>query len=335
MENSIQVSNLTLSDTRNQNQKKKIMGSFQRMFILFEKTFRDICTFKKTVILILLMMSLPLVVMYFTLKDQPFGDMSIESASMKLGFYLLPYIYLWTSGIILTIVLGSQSAGIIADEIAKGTMLILVSKPINRVQIFLGKYLAIVLYGLILSFSSIFLTGWFSVLFLSGNIDHFTGLLPMLWFFFVYSAFLNVLFVSISMALSSIMTKGKKVGGIIIGLIIMTYLGFFMIRMLLNDSYQTYYLYFIDISYHMGNLFVFFNSALNVIPESIYWQSFFSQFTGTYLGAPYDSAQQISVGSYALANYITPPVSFLIWVGMAILLVIFGLYKLQKREITN
>jgi ABC-type transport system involved in multi-copper enzyme maturation permease subunit len=290
----------------------------------------------------ILMDLLPFIVTYSTFRTTSFGDISAYSAAMTLNFSLLPFLYLWTAGAIYVTFVGGQSAGLIADEVDRGTMLILVSKPISRVQIFLGKFLAVLLFGALMSVISIYTLGWLIVWLLSGNIDHFLAMLPFLNFFVLFSFFLDLIFVSIAMALSSIMKKGKKVGGIIILIVIMTYFGFFMIRMASMDTYTKYYLYYVDIGYHLGNVFVFLNSTFNIFPNSSTWQMFFSLFTGVYQfnifgggGSMVDSSQGIDLGGYPINTYVAPVVSFILWVSISILLLLYGLYKLQRKEISN
>ena len=330
---------LNLSDRKQQSSFKI---STQRMLVLFQKTWRDLFSLKKLIILLVAISAVPLLVLA-AMASQINPDISPYSASMKILFMMLPMIYFLSFGMIYSIFVGGQSAGLICEEIEKGTMLILISKPIGRIQIFLGKFLAVFCFGALVSFLSTFVIGWFGVLIATANLEHFILMVPRLWFLFFYSLYINLIFCSISMALSSIMKSGKKVGGIIIAIVLITFFGFFMIKLLAGVIYKQYYLYLIDIGYHLGNIFVFFNDIFGAIPATSAWQIDFNLYTGVF-EAPsffggsqggFDSAQQIDLGGYPLKNYVTPLGSFLIWTGFSLLLLLFGLIKLKTREISN
>ncbi len=316
--------------------------SVQRMMVLFQKTWRDLFNLKKLLILIVIISAIPLLIVTFA-RATINPDISPYSASMKILFLMLPMVYFLSFGMIYSIFVGSQSAGLICEEIEKGTMLILISKPIGRIQIFLGKFLAVFFFAALIALLSTFAIGWFGVLIATANMEHFIVMVPRLWFLFFYSLYINLIFCSISMALSSIMKSGKKVGGIIIAIVLIAFFGFFMIRMLASTFYVQYYLYLVDIGYHLGNVFVLFNTIFGAFPPTSAWQIDFSMFTGVFDapslfgfgGQGLDSAQQIDLGGYPLKNYVSPLNSFLIWTGFSILLLIFGLIKLKTREISN
>lgn len=316
-------------------------SSFHSMMVLFTKTWRDMFGMKKVIFIVIAMMFLPLMVTdiigLLTRGElgQSYGSFSPESVVNKIAFNLIFFVYFWSLGIVFALIISFQAAGIIADEVDRGTMLILVSKPIGRIQIFLGKFLAVFLFGVLISALGIFATAWFSVLVLTGNITHFIMLLPLLEFLFLYSLFINAVFVSITMALSSIMKQGKKVGGVMIAIIAITYLIFMIIRMAANVYYIQYYLYYLDIGYHLTNVFVYFIEITQVIPSSSLWQGNFSMFFGIFEGGQADSSQGISLGGMEVVDYVSPLVSLYLWLGITLVLLVFGLLKLKKKEISN
>ncbi|MFX1532839.1 MAG: ABC transporter permease [Promethearchaeota archaeon] len=311
------------------------LESMRPMFVLFSKTMSDLFSVKKFIIVLALMSVFPLLLALGSIAGTNFGALPIYSASMKLNFSVLTNFYLWTLGLILALIVGGNSAGLIADEVDRGTMLILVSKPIGRFQIFLGKYLAVFSFGALLSFLSIFITAWMLVLLTSGNLVHFIGMLPFLMIVFSYSLFIEAIFLTISMALSSIMSRGRKVVIIIMFLVIMTYFGFLIIRTLFYQYYEVFSLYYFDIGYHLANVFVFIIDITNVLPSSSLWQQEFDLATGVFKGTSIDSSQGIELGGLELVGYVPPIISLLLWSGLTALLLIFGLIKLKTKEISN
>ena len=307
---------------------------FKKTDIIFKKTFRDISSMKKGLIVIPIMLVVPLIFLLIP-PAIDFGLVSPHHAATVNSFSLVFPVFFWTLGIVFTIVIGTSGAPLIAEEIKTGTMLILISKPITRTRIFLGKYLAVFLLGMVLSFIAIFSIGWITVLFNSGNIDHFISLIPFLTALYLYSLFILFLFNSITMALSSILKKPKNVSVIIILIVIVSFVAFQFIRALVGDFYEGLQLYHFDLGYHLGNTFIFFMETFNVVPRSISWQNLFAMLTGVYkFTNTIDPDQRIDLGGLEKTNYYLPIFSLLIWIIIAVLLLIFGIYKLKKREIS-
>lgn len=313
-------------------------SSIRRLFILQNKTLRDLFSWKGFITTYIIFVGLPLILqlgpLNFSTVKPDYDSMSIYSVSMKFNFGIIPFMFFWTLGMMLTLNIGIISAGLIADEVDRGTMLLLVSKPVSRIQIFLGKFLAVFIYEAILCFISIFSYAYITVGFFSGNVMHFLGMLPFLWVLFLYSLIVISLFLAISMALSSIMSRGRNVGFIMISLSIIGYLVFFSIRQN-PDMYTNYHLYLFDISHHLGNVFNSLIELTNALPSSTDWQIPLNSFSGIFTEVGVDTSQGIDLGGLILVGYIHPSISFLILVGIAVILLFFGLYKLNRKEIAN
>ena len=307
---------------------------FNRTTIIIKKTFQDIYSFKKTIIMLIVIAIFPLIfVLLPTTVD--FGLISPNHAATIIGFALIFPAFFWSLGLVYTIIIGTSGAPLIAEEVKSGTMLLLVSKPISRLKIFIGKYIAVYLYGMLLSFFSIFVIGWIGVLVKSGNIDHFISLIPFLTALFIYSLFILFLFTSITMAFSSIFKKARSASILIIFISILSYIAFLLIRTLTGQFYTTFQLYHFDLGYHLGNVFILFIETLNAVPPSISWQMWFANITGVYsLGSSTDPDQNINLGGLEKTNFYLPVFSLLIWILIAALLLVFGIWSLKKREIS-
>ena len=307
---------------------------FQRIFVVINKTYKDIYSLKKLLIALAILLTVPVIFILLP-TSVDFGLISpYHAASINAIALIFPFFF-WTIGIAFTITLGSSGAPLIAEELKSGTMLILISGPISRVKIFLGKYIALFLFGILISLVSIFTIGWISVLIKSGNIDHFISLIPFLAAMFLYSLFLVFLFTSITLAFSSLVKKSRSATMIVVAVVIFTFVGFLVIRMMVGDFYVTFQLYHFDLGYHLGNVFVFFIESLNAVPPSVSWQLFFGMLTGVYsTQSAIDPDQGLNLGGLETTNYYLPVFSFLIWMIIAVLLLIFGALKLKKRDIT-
>ena len=307
---------------------------FNRTAIIIKKTFLDVFSFKKTIIILILVVIFPLIfVLVPTSVD--FGLISPNHAATIIGFALIFPAFFWTLGLVYTIIIGTSGAPLIAEEVKSGTMLLLVSKPISRIKIFIGKYIAVYLYGMLLSFFSIFVIGWIGVFVKSGNIDHFISLLPFLTALYIYSLFILFLFTSITMAFSSIFKKARSASILIIFIAILSYIAFLLIRTLTGPFYAAFQLYHFDLGYHLGNVFILFIETLNAVPPSISWQILFATITGVYsIESSIDPDQNINLGGLEKTNYYLPVVSLLLWILIAALLLVFGIWSLKKREIS-
>ena len=307
---------------------------FKRTAIVIKKTFQDIYSLKKIIITLIIILILPLI--YILLPSTvDFGLISPNHAATIISFALIFPAFFWTLGLVYTIVIGTSGAPLIAEEVKSGTMLLLVSKPISRIKIFIGKYIAVYLYGMLLSFLSIFVIGWVGVIAKSGNIDHFISLIPFLTALYIYSLFILFLFTSLTMAFSSIFKKARFASTLIIFIAIFSFLAFYIIRGLTGQFYVTFQLYHFDLGYHLGNVFILFIETLNAVPPSISWQIMFAMITGVYsMESTIDPDQNINLGGLEKTNYYIPVFSLLIWILIAALLLVFGILSLKKREIS-
>ncbi len=307
---------------------------FNRTAIIIKKTFQDVFSFKKTIIILILGVIVPLIFILLPTSID-FGLISPSHAATIIGFALIFPAFFWTLGLVFTIIIGTSGAPLIAEEVKSGTMLLLVSKPISRIKIFIGKYIAVYLYGMLLSFFSIFVIGWLGVFVKSGNIDHFFSLIPFLTALYIYSLFILFLFTSITMAFSSIFKKARSASILIIFIAILSYIAFLLIRTLTGPFYATFQLYHFDLGYHLGNVFILFIETLNAVPPSISWQTTFAIITGVYsMESSIDPDQNINLGGLEKTNYYLPVVSLLLWILIAALLLVFGMWSLKKREIS-
>jgi len=307
---------------------------FKRTAIIIKKTFQDIYSLKKIIITLIVISIFPLIfVLLPTTVD--FGLISPNHAATIIGFALIFPAFFWTLGLVYTIIIGTSGAPLIAEEVKSGTMLLLVSKPISRIKIFIGKYVAVYLYGMLISFISIFVMGWIGVFVKSGNIDHFISLIPFLTALYIYSLFILFLFTSITLAFSSIFKKARSASILVIFIAIFSFLAFTLVRTLTGQFYVMFQLYHFDLGYHLGNVFILFVETLNAVPPSISWQMWFANITGVYsMGTSIDPDQNINLGGLEKTNYYLPVFSLLIWILIAVLLLVFGILSLKKREIS-
>lgn len=308
--------------------------TFRNMKILMVKTFQDLFSLKKFIISLIGMMLFPIIFLSFETTID-YNSISVEHAAAAISIQIIFPLFFWTLGIAFICIIGVSGASLIAEEVHSGTMLILVSKPIRRIKIFLGKFLGLFLYGALLSFCAVFLLGWIAVLRYSANLLHFFALIPFLFASYLYSLILLLLFCSIILALSSIMKRPRNAALGVLLLVIFSFVGMMILKMFIIDYYEEYYLYHIDLGYHLANIYISFLESFDAIPLVAEWQQWFAMTTGVYeTTSPTDPDQDINPGGMIRTDYYLPIYSLLIWVGIAIGLLIYGLFSLEKREIS-
>jgi len=303
--------------------------------VLIEETFYDLFSPLKFFICMCLMLIYPLIEI-FAPVDLDFSAISIHHAASFIAIVMTFPLFFWTFGIILTSIIGFFGAPLISEEVNNGTIVILISKPIKRYKIFLGKYIALLIFALLLSFCTIFLLGWISVLRYSGNIFHFFGISPFLFSVLLYAVVISLIFVSITLAFSSIFKNPRSPTIVVFLFVIIPYIGFFFLRELIHFDYVNLQLYHFDLGYHLANVYVMFIELFNALPPSIGWQSTFADVYSvySYLGIV-DADQNIVLGGLEKTNYYLPSFSLLIWLIIAVLLLLYGIFSLQKREFSS
>lgn len=313
--------------------KERISIEENGTLVIFSDTFWDLYSLKNFIASIAIMLILPLFTIITNISGVNFDTIPITQAAMIINVRIIYFLYFWTLGIAYISIIGASGASLISEEVHSGSILILISRPIKRIEIFLGKYLGLFVYSTILSFTSIFITGWMNILRYSQNIDHFLAILPFLGSTFLYSLLVNFLFVSITLAFSSIFKKSRNAAILTIFIAVFSFLGLMFIKLFIGDLYADFQIFHLDIGYHLANVYVYFIELLNAIPPAQVWQANFAATTGVFkLSQDVDRDQNIYTGGLDKTNYYLPQFSLLVWLGIAIGLMIFGIWKLKTRD---
>lgn len=309
-----------------------------KIFILIKKTFNDLYNPIKLVILLVVMMILTIILMLPLFPESTdWGALSeTQTINSLISSKLIFPMFFWTLGLSFIIIIGISGASQIAEEVSSGSMLILVSKPISRFKIFLGKYIAVYIFSNILGIGAILLSTWIVVMVFTMNFFHWMGMMPFIIANIIYCLVMSFIFVSITMALSSIFKKGRTASLLVLFLAIIIYIAFFMIRSVGAQFYEPFFLYHFDLGYHLANIYIWFLELFNAVPDTIGWQSFFLMMFGVYKSeVQADVDQGIALGGYEKTGYYDPFLSLLVWLAIAGLLLLYGLLSLKKREISN
>ena len=211
------------------------------------------------------------------------GVMSLEVQTSRLVDHFMIVSFFWMAGYFLAyLVVGVSGLELVDREFERGTLLLMVSKPISRTQLLLGKYLALVLTALLLE--AIILLGsvlLFWVL-LGLDPDIVTALLRLLPWIFLLSFFVILLFASISIAMSTMVANDVVRSVVFTVVVLVAYSGGPIMRAQWNDYYEDYYLYYIDASYNLGNAYVRLLEQTETGRMTPQYQAWLGLATGAY-----------------------------------------------------
>jgi ABC-type transport system involved in multi-copper enzyme maturation permease subunit len=316
-------------------EKKKASFFKSSVHVVFLKTFFNIGSFGKSIGFLIGACMVPAIVGFVmgSIGFMDISEMSVEAQTAFLSDIYLFLVFLWISGLVLAFSAAGKVSGFISKEVSKGTLLILISKPIRRIELLLGKFAAYVVHMMILQALALTISAYLLVFAAGGHIMVFyelAGLVPSL---LKYSLFVVMIFGAIPLALSTIAKGSGRVMITMSLLIIFIYLGFVMVRSMFAGQYVALGLYNYDLGYHMGNVFVRFVEGSGVHLGPIF-QMIMSTFAGTYeVGLAFENDQGFLL-SAPLSGYYTTTQSLLVWTLIPVGLVLLSILTMQRKEIS-
>ena len=287
------------------------------------KTLIDLTGWKRTLTLLVLGLFVPVLSSVFWRFHLQNAGLSPDMATVYLLERFIGISFIWTAGFFLALAVVTGAAGAISKESHDGTLLTLVSKPIARWQIVLGKFTGIVIHSLLMT-TVIFLIQavilWFL---LPVEAPTFGALLTAIPWLILYSLLVILVFTSISLALSSLIDNQVVITVLACGLIFFLFLfGPITAAIFIRNpqSYENNHIYMIDGSYQFGNAFApALEQAVGgemLPPQELgEMNSFAGIFEGGRLEGLYDSSDSQYPGE--LANYVTPAVSAILLMVLA------------------
>jgi len=278
------------------------------------KTLIDLTGWKRTLILLLLGLLVPVIAGVIWRIDQQHASLSPEMETFNLLKNFIALSFMWTTGLFLAFVVVTSAAGAISKESHDGTLLTLVSKPIARRQIVLGKFAGIVIHALLM-ITVIFLIQavilWFL---LPVEAPTFGKLLLVIPWMILYSLLVILVFASISLALSSMIDNQVVITVLACGAIFFMFLfgPVSMVFMKTQQAYENNHVYMIDGSYQLANAFApALEQALGgeMLPSEQLDE--IKYISGLFKGGRWRDSGGSSEYLYPgeLANYVTPAVS--------------------------
>lgn len=255
---------------------------------VFMKTARSLMGLRRTLIMLVLGL-LPAwffpAVTWQRLFDS--GSMSLDMQTSFLAGYFVLLTFIWTIGLFMSyLLIGSSGLGMISSEEDRGTLLIMLSKPISRTQFLLGKYLALVATTLVYELSILF--GSITVLSLMLDLDQqvVSELIRMVPAVMVYTVLLASLFAALSVLFSAVIRSSAVRGAAFAALLLYVFAAGPVMRTAWPDTYTDYRVYYADAGYNMGNTYLTLLGGAESDLMTPQGQAMFGITTGTFSGGP-------------------------------------------------
>lgn len=240
-----------------------------------------------------------------------------------------PLSWLWGTGIGLLAAGSLFVALTLATEAERGTLDMLLSKPVRRWEILLAVFLANVTFLFALGVAStllvavvLFQMGGFSAAALDG------GVFAVLPATFLYTLLVCALVTAVGLA-ASVLTRSRLQTAVITALLPVLFFVMFVVRVFPGDIYEDYSLYMIDVSYHLGNVYTLLLDTIgDPIPVEV--QARFGFWMGVY-EVP---EEQVTVReSLDLVGYVDPTVSLALCLALTVGLLTVALVRFQRLDV--
>ncbi len=309
--------------------KKKLRGitpihrsNLKPSLVMIKKTFIfDLCTIKRLTISIFFMILVPALILGFVPSYVFSGE---ESLVQLLGFVTWYYNF----AILFPIIIIGSTGPLISEELKSGTMLFLISKPISRPKIIVSKFIALYLFGVLVSFVSL------SIISLIALIKYpFADIGIYLGINFLYSLIILFFFGGITMGFSSFFKRARNVLLLPLTIVIFSFLVMMMFKPMLlfatDNWYEKYWLYNFDIGYHFANIFIWIGEFF--IPEMLnYYGEIFWMF-----GIIKIEFNEIDYTiNYVKTGYYHPIASLFYLIIIGGILLFIGILVLKRRDIS-
>ncbi|MFC1926169.1 ABC transporter permease [Chloroflexota bacterium] len=313
-----------------------------KVHIIAMKTLRDLLSLKR-VLLVTLLGIVPSLILAASWNS---AGRPLEADTHLLLRYFVIISFMWIAGFYIAYTITNSGMEFVSGEEESGTLLIMVSKPISRFQFILGKFLALVVAIMLLEL--IILFGSVVVIWLVAGIDPeiLSDLLALVFWVFLYSIIVNILFASITISLGTVL-KGRVAMIAITTLVIVIVFGAGTImRLGWPGIYDNYRLYYVDPGYHLGNIYtdsISHAESGRMTPQT---QALTGLFTGKYRTGTEELILTMFLGSGATdpdigamppsldqTNYVSPAISILLCLVVSGALLWVAKVAIERKEV--
>lgn len=255
------------------------------------------------------------------------GELPVAEQELELLSVYIPLSWLW--GISLPVLLaGAAFAAVtLAKESERGTLGMLLSKPVRRWEVLLAVLAANVVFlfaagaaSALLAAVVMFRMGGFNPAAIGG------GVFAVLPETAVYLLFVCVFVGSLGIA-AAVVTRNQLRTAVVTALPAVLFFALFVARVLPGSIYEDYSLYVLDVSYHLGNVYVWIHETLgDPLPLDV--KAGLALWTGAY-----ELPDGEPEGSLELIGYVDPAASLAAVLALSGALLAFAVVRFQRLDV--
>jgi len=249
-----------------------------------------------------------------------------QEAFLRGGF--LAMTHLWAMGIGLLLLGAVAGANTLAKEAEEGTLRIVLSKRVRRLEVIVGMFLGTVVFLTLAAVANALLAGaglyWFADV-SAAALDG--GVFGVMAGNVVFAVFVSTVVAAVGLALS-VFTRSRLQTAL--GVLVLPALFFapMVARLISPEFYEDYYLYVPDVSYHLGNAFLVIHEAVHgELPVEA--GVTYTLFSGVYDYRPGDEPPE----TLELAGYLDPAASLGLLALVAVGALVASAVQFQRLDV--
>ncbi len=301
--------------------------------IIFKRTLNRLLSLKFFIIYFLIFIPILILLTFsFGLMDNINPNYNSVLDRSLANFFIINF--MWILGVPFLITIASRGSSLIQQEIDEETLVLLVSKPINRLRIYLEKWLATYVVSFIVAIISILLSLTIYILIFKLDSTIILQLFKMVPGLIIYILFINFIFTSISVVITLLLKNRIRSIILLIVLVMLIEFIFPVIKSasFQSDAYVKNKIYLFDLNYHFGIMYFYIMkifAAVHFTPTS---QESVNSFITIF--KPIDNQSgTIYILSNPVLNYIKPYILFIVYFVLGLVSMFFSYYLLKKKDI--
>lgn len=257
------------------------------------------------------------------------GSLPLGEQEVALLKVYAPLSWFWGVGLGLLTAGSLFVALTLATEAERGTLDLLLSKPVRRSTVLLAVFFANVAFlfavgvaNLLIVAVALFQAGGFSTAALGGGV--FSVLPATLLYTLVVCTLINAVGIA-----ASVLTRNRLQTAALTAVVPALFFALFVARLFPGTIYEDYFLYLIDVGYHLGNIYVLILDAVGG-PIPVELQAQLGFWAGVY-NVP--GGQERLGDSLELIGYVDPVVSLVLCLLLIVGSLVGALVRFQRLDI--
>ncbi len=301
------------------------------MSSIFVMTFNQLLK-PKMVCLYLLISALVSIVIFFSANNLLESSI-LQGQITSFTSFFVKLIFIWILGLPYVTWILYYGTGLIAVEQNNGTLLLLLTKPLSRNKIFLGKLAALLMASLLIGVISIFLNLSLMIFITSPDTQIIFRLLYLVPALFMYLLFIAFFFSTLALGLSVLFESKKKVFWRLLVVELLLYIGLPLLKEgMYSTNFQLLVIHYLDFSQHLSTVFIYF---LSFIKGSSLSPAALTRIFDWYSGIVTNLQIPMDLNRNGFIISINPLIILTSWLISSCLVLTLALRRFANMDITN